>query len=294
MDRRASAGAVVEARTASTFGRWIQHRWRPAPDDPLRAVVREIVHWDGRADRSRERLFPGPTIELVVHVGAPHALVADGVRSPLPAACVSGLQDNAATIEAPVGHTSVLCIRLRPPGAYSVLAVPLDAMRGRTLDLRDCVGRTAGALAAACEDSRTADERIRLAVGWLRARISHSVAADPAVEWATREIERNAGAVSVTALRSRTGFSRSHFASLFRQQVGVSAKRYARIVRFRRALSLLHWQREPSLSLTALEAGYYDQSHMNADFREFAGVTPGEFLSATRPTGWVGMAEPGG
>lgn len=292
MDRRSEAGAVVEARTASTFGRWIRHRWRPAAGDPLGAVVREVVHWEGRADRSRERLFPGPTIELVVHVGAPHAMVADGVRSPLPAACVSGLQDKAATIEAPAGHTSVLCVRLRPPGAYSVLALPLDAMRGHTLDLRDGVGPAADALAAACEDGRTAAERIRRAVGWLRARVSNSVAADPAVAWAAREIERNAGAVSVTALRSRTGLSRSHFASLFRRQVGVSAKRYARIVRFRRALALLHWQREPSLSLTALEAGYYDQSHMTADFRELAGVTPGEFLSATRPADWVGMAEP--
>src|SRR5690606_31412627 len=187
----------IETRTASIFGRWIRHSWRPAPGDPLGTAVREIVHWGGRADRSRERLFPGPTIELVVHVGAPHAMVADGSRSPLPAACVSGLQDSAATIEAPAEHTSVLCIRLRPPGAYSVLALPLDAMRGHTLDLRDVVGRAAGALAAACEDGRTAAERIRRAVGWLRARVSNSVAADPAVAWAAREIERTAGAVPV-------------------------------------------------------------------------------------------------
>src|SRR5690606_17844814 len=118
-DCRSEAGAVIETRTASIFGRWIRHSWRPAPGDPLGTAVREIVHWGGRADRSRERLFPGPTIELVVHVGAPHAMVADGSRSPLPAACVSGLQDSAATIEAPAEHTSVLCIRLRPPGAYS-------------------------------------------------------------------------------------------------------------------------------------------------------------------------------
>ena len=174
-----------------------------------------------------------------------------------------------------------------------MLALPLDVIRGHTVDLRDCVGRAAGALIAACEDSHTAAERIHLAVEWLRARVSSSIAIEPAVEWAAREIERNAGAVSVSALRSRTGFSRSRFAILFRRQVGVSAKRYARIVRFRLALELLHRQRDPSLPLTALEAGYYDHSHMNADFRELAGVTPGEFLSATRPPDWVGMAEPG-
>jgi AraC-like DNA-binding protein len=33
----------------------------------------------------------------------------------------------------------------------------------------------------------------------------------------------------------------------------------------------------------ALAAGYYDQPHMNAEFRQLSGLTPREFLARARP-----------
>ena len=55
------------------------------------------------------------------------------------------------------------------------------------------------------------------------------------------------------------------------------------VVRFGRALELLGAARAgASLSALALAAGYYDQAHMNADFRELAGITPRPYLEALR------------
>ena len=67
---------------------------------------------------------------------------------------------------------------------------------------------------------------------------------------------------------------------LFREQVGLAPKQYARILRFRRSLSLLRQGRR--LSDAALSAGYYDQAHLHRDFAEFARRTPLEFVTATR------------
>ena len=48
------------------------------------------------------------------------------------------------------------------------------------------------------------------------------------------------GAVSIGRLREQTGWSKTRLTSTFVEQVGVSPKQYARVMRFNRALQLIH------------------------------------------------------
>ena len=74
-------------------------------------------------------------------------------------------------------------------------------------------------------------------------------------------------------LAGQIGWSRTRLTQAFRRHVGGHAEAFARILRFRRALELVQ-QAEAPLSRVAMDAGYYDQPHFNADFREMSGVTP--------------------
>ena len=73
------------------------------------------------------------------------------------------------------------------------------------------------------------------------------------------------------------GVSRQHLARAFAHHVGVSPKTFARVMRFRRAIAIARGGREGWAEL-AEELGYFDQSHLIADFREFAGETPVPFF----------------
>lgn len=93
---------------------------------------------------------------------------------------------------------------------------------------------------------------------------------DPLVLHAVDVLSASAGATQVTALAERTGVSERTLHRRFVTAVGVSPKRFARIVRLgkarRAAIQGL------SGAALALEAGYYDQSHLCHELADF-GVT---------------------
>jgi AraC-like DNA-binding protein len=78
---------------------------------------------------------------------------------------------------------------------------------------------------------------------------------------------------SLEEVARAVGFSERHLRRAFRATVGLNPKTYARIARFRRALEL--GQRNPGRwADVARAAGYFDQSHLTADFRDLALVAP--------------------
>ncbi|WTL36420.1 helix-turn-helix domain-containing protein [Nocardia sp. NBC_01503] len=62
--------------------------------------------------------------------------------------------------------------------------------------------------------------------------------------------------------------------------MGVSPKHFARITRIRQVLAVAG---NTPRSYLALTTGFYDQSHMTADFRAIMGVPPAAFFQGTHP-----------
>jgi AraC-like DNA-binding protein len=281
----------------SPLGRWTHHAC-DAPHLPpaIADAVIGLWHFEGRVALPRERTFPGGYLELIVHLGPRFRPVDDGAAgAAYPLACVTGVQTRPLVVEAPDAPCRVLGVRLRPAGAYALLAQPLDATADCTLDLADVAGRAAAELTERCHDAPTVAACFDRAAAWVAARIAHNVARGraphAAVAWAAARLEACGGVASVTGLREQTGLGRTRFAAAFREQVGMGPKRYARVLRFRRALGLV--QGGARLSDAALAAGYYDQAHLNASFREFAGMTPAAFAAAVRYHNSPSLAEPG-
>jgi AraC-like DNA-binding protein len=275
----------------SPLGRWTIAGWHPAH---LAGIVDGIWYFEGFVGLPRERIFPDGRTDLIVHLGPRYGQVEGAGRvERYPRVCLSGILLRSNLIEAPPGECAVLGVRLHPVGAYALLGRPLHDFAGITVDLSDLVASASAELAERCTKPASPEGRLRAAAGWIAERVARATGADPAVAWTAAEIERQGGAVSIAALRDRTGWSKSRLAERFKEQIGVAPKVLARIVRFRRALVRLHRQgEEGSLADLALRSGYYDQPHFNAEFRELAGFSPGEYLAASRYPESVSLAEP--
>jgi len=261
---------------------WTLTDWRPREFDGL---VESIWFFSGATPQRRERHFPTGTLDLIVHLGSSsdrYRIVQGNPPGPCAMVSVGGLLVAPMVIEAPPGCCRVLGIRLLPAGAFSLFGRPLSELTDQTVDLRLVLGAAADELAERCEEAASADERVRVAGEWVRDRLVRGRQTDSCIARAASEIERAGGAVGISALRQRLGVSKARLVAGFIEQIGVTPKRFARIVRFRSATAALR-QGPRSLAQLALACGYYDQPHMNAEFRELSGLTPREFLSATRP-----------
>jgi AraC-like DNA-binding protein len=140
---------------------------------------------------------------------------------------------------------------------------------------------------AQLEDAPTWDARFVLLDTFIASRVAQSRAPSPEVVWAWRQLAGQAGPRRVGALAAELGWSPKHLIARFREQIGLPPKTVARIARFHRVVRWLGGRERVRWAELACRAGYYDQAHLNRDFRELAGSTPSDFLRSRIPEGGV-------
>ncbi|MEV5614061.1 helix-turn-helix domain-containing protein [Streptomyces sp. NPDC052225] len=96
-------------------------------------------------------------------------------------------------------------------------------------------------------------------------------------------LTHSGGTIPVTRLADEVGWSVRHLENRFREQIGLSPKSAARVLRLQRARRLLCTG--STQAETAAACGYYDQAHLSGEFKTMTGCTPREFAlaRATRP-----------
>ncbi|MGW4094118.1 helix-turn-helix domain-containing protein [Nocardia sp. NPDC004718] len=86
----------------------------------------------------------------------------------------------------------------------------------------------------------------------------------------------------IARIAESVGWSHKHLITKFTQQVGLSPKTAARIIRFDRVRSLLRQNPHPPLHQIAADCGYADHSHLDRDFRSFSSFTPSGYIAHIR------------
>ncbi|MFI8822780.1 helix-turn-helix domain-containing protein [Streptomyces sp. NPDC053431] len=90
-------------------------------------------------------------------------------------------------------------------------------------------------------------------------------------------LERSGGTLPIREVAATTGWSLRHLEARFREQIGLTPKRLARILRLNRAIRLLTAGHRPAE--TAARCGLYDQAHLSREFTSMTGLPPTRFLA---------------
>ena len=76
-------------------------------------------------------------------------------------------------------------------------------------------------------------------------------------------------------LNEYTGYTGRYCREKFKEALGISIKSYANIMRFQNAVrGLFNAQNDDCLSDVVFDNGYFDQSHLNREFRRYSGEPP--------------------
>ena len=175
------------------------------------------------------------------------------------------------------GHQLGVQVELTPAGARALFG-NIEDLNDAVVPLHEALGALGTRLMERLSEAASWEAQFQLIDRTLGGAEPPSLS--PEVEWLRRQLVGSNGRARVEPLMDETGWSRRHVTLLFRRQLGISPKAYARLLRFEHASSLLTGRPAgPSLAEVAIQAGYYDQSHLTREFVSLAGMTPGTYMA---------------
>jgi AraC-like DNA-binding protein len=238
------------------------------------------------AVRRRELPFAG--IPVIVSFGDDIAVSGPGAVSARPrlVSFLAGLSDGPSITEHG-GAQAGIQVNLNPLAAYRLLRMPMSELTNQAVGLDDLYGRAGTELGERLAELPSWHARFELLDVELGRRLEHAPPVSPDVAWAYRKLGERDGDMRIAELCSRTGCSRRHLATRFRQQVGMTPKALARVLRFNRVVRAVREGAAGAWVQVAADAGYYDQPHLNREFRTLAGLTPEGYRDALMPDGTV-------
>ncbi len=251
-------------RAAAGLARFISHVWLYKNSGP----------------GARQRVVPDGCAQIIVSLSGTPIMVDDGDGWRCFAGPVLAAPRTRPVTLDTANWGELIGVSFRPGGAAPFFRPPLHELADRTWRLEDLIGPAAADLHGRLLETPAPQQRRALMLGFLAERLAADFSPEDGVDFALARFRSGVAGPSVTTVVRESGLSHPRFIEGFRRQVGVTPKRFRRILRVQKAVRLLHSEREGSIAQVAVSCGYFDQAHLTNDFRSIAGVTPSEYRAA--------------
>jgi AraC-like DNA-binding protein len=252
-----------------------------APPPALRGLVAQMAVYRERipaGQQLRERVLPDGAVHLVFNLGDLPS--ANGAVGPQVAAVGASAAPVVLGLQ---GELHGVSLTLRPGAAAALLGVPAGEIREAAVPLDELWRGEAARLLEQMAAARGDAQRVALLQAALLRRLrQHGAAPHGRVLQAIRLIAAHGGRLSPPELARRLGLGERRLQQLFQSHVGLTPRAFGRLARLHACLRALRSQAAPGWAQLALEAGFYDQSHLVNEFRALCGLSPQAFLQRAR------------
>lgn len=253
--------------------------------EPIREL-KEYVHgyWHIKSGPEPELLdfVPDghPELYFILKGGMQYQCSNGEMKSCPPFGVIGQLSSQFFTLTEP--NTEAFYAKLYPWSPFPFFSVPFWEMNDQMAEL-DLTGKSATmemqALGRDVISSENVFKAIHLLDQFLLRKAANLKSENPFVNFAVRKIYQTNGTISMEELTRHIHASRRYVEKVFKKHIGMSPKRYARLIRVKKAsLLLLEDNFTGNISQVAASLDYYDQSHFLKDFKAVVCRTPSEFL----------------
>ncbi len=225
----------------------------------------------------REHVLPTGHMHLVLRLGDAPLRVFDSPQDAhgcvLDSAVIGGMRDAYYVKDVSQPVDAVGC-QLKPGAALALFGFAAHEFSGRHTGLDALWGVAAQSLRMQLQDTADLTERLAIFEAALAKRLRPQRTMHPAI---VQLLPRLGVTTPIASLVQASGLSHRHFNAVFMDAVGLSPKRYARVLRFQQALNVARQGKVADWSDIALHAGYSDQAHWCREFRTLCGLSPGQY-----------------
>lgn len=256
------------------------------PSPILAAFVKQywaVEHHIPTGERTTQQIVPTGLLELTFYFGD-HPQTSDHKKLVDETVTVTGQIEESYTVNA-IGHLAMFSITFQPVGAMVFFNLPLNELHELVVPWRDLGNEDVNYLEDQLYRGVDFNSRVRIMENYLLEKLTRKPQLD---RWrrmydCLNNINARKARIGIEELSDLSCLSKKQFERTFNTSIGITPKRFLRIVRFQH--SIHQRQKDPKITLTELahRCGYFDQSHMNRDFRQISGMSPGEYFSLCEP-----------
>jgi AraC-like DNA-binding protein len=256
----------------------VDYREYPAPEALRRHIACAWRLREPQPAGAIQTIYPDGRCELIVHLLTPPVCWDTVIGWHPQAKTVFAAQRVAAVRLELKRPLDCVGFRLQPAASASLAAGHPQILRDRIVDLSGIDRAFCRALRSA---ARTFAGGSDDSVWRLLARRIAVRELDPRIEAAVARIETSAGKARIDFTARAAGMSVRNFQIRFREQVGLTPKEFARLMRLQATLSALD-AGHASISEVAADSGFADQAHATRELRRVTGLAPATLRAALR------------
>lgn len=178
------------------------------------------------------------------------------------------------------GNINLIVVVFHPYGAYHLWGVPAMELSDRFLPAEEVVSTQFNEVLL----KANLQERILLLDNFLLKQLDKSIAPDPLIMQAVRQIATHDGMLPLPPLLQTLKVSERTLERKFKLHTGISPKHFSGIIRLNAsAKRMQRMKAEDRLTGIAYESGYFDQAHFIKEFKKYTGITPQQYHQEARP-----------